>query len=125
VVHDPFDNLDGLGVHRPTSATYGPDPDDASTLHEAVNELARHFRRLHFEGDGCVEERPLLHLGGAALISPSNDEGYHPGTAGEPVGHDLHPAQPLRAQVDAVVKGLPGTVILSPSRANTMGLAAR
>jgi hypothetical protein len=144
---------------------YGPDPDDATILHRAVNELARHIRRLHFNGDGCVEDRPLLHLGGAALISPSTDEaqqanylagcdrlGVEARAEGWALwytwdekarahtmvttalnttrallqswsaGHDLHPAQPLRAQIVAVVRGWPGPVILSPSHADTIGL---
>ncbi|GIM88642.1 hypothetical protein [Paractinoplanes toevensis] len=148
--------------------TYGPDPDEATSLHRAVNELARHIRRMHFDGDGCVEDRPLQHLGGAALIAPSTDpaqqanylagcdrlgvEAREEGWAlwytwdekarahtmvttavdttrallqSWAAGHDLHPAQPLRAQIAAVVRGWPGPVILSPSHANKIGLTGR
>ena len=42
------------------SLAYGSDPDDATTLQRAVNQLARHLRREHFAGDGCVgDDRPL------------------------------------------------------------------
>ncbi|GIF22749.1 hypothetical protein BJ973_000892 [Actinoplanes tereljensis] len=140
--------------------SYAPDPADATPLQRAVNELARHIRRQHFEGDGCVEDRPLQHLGGAALITPSTDD-YLSGCARLGVearpegwalwytwdekarphtmvttaldttrglleswstGHDLHPAQPLRAQIAAIVRGWPGPVVLSPSHAKKIGL---
>jgi hypothetical protein len=148
--------------------TFGPDPDDATALHRAVNELSRHLRRPHFDGDGCIEDRPLQHLGGAALISPGTDPaqqasylagcnrlGVEPRDEGWALwytwddkarahtivttaldttrallqswstGHDLHPAQPLRAQIAAVVRGWPGPVILSPGHATTIGLKGR
>jgi hypothetical protein len=60
--------------------SYAPDPGDATPLQRAVNELARALRHWHFQGDGCLpEERPLLHLGGAALITPQMGEGYRAG----------------------------------------------
>lgn len=151
------------------SLAYGSDPDDATTLQRAVNQLARHLRREHFAGDGCVgDDRPLQHLGGAAVISPSDDpaaqasylagcsrlgvearvEGWalwytwdekarahtmvttaldttHGLLKSWSLGHDLQPAQPLRAQIAAVVRGWPGPVILSPSHATTIGLTGR
>jgi len=151
------------------SLTYGADPDDASALQRAVHQLARHLRREHFTGDGCIEDdRPLQHLGGAAVISPSDDPeaqaNYLAGCSRLGVearaegwalwytwdgdarahtmvttaldttrgllkswsrGHDLQPAQPLRAQIAAVVRGWPGPVILSPSHATKIGLTGR
>ena len=51
--------------------SYPPDPSDATSLQRAVNELARTLRAWHFPGDGCVEEdRTMLKLGGAALVTP-------------------------------------------------------
>ena len=53
--------------------TYGPDPAQATTLHKAVNDLARTLQHHHFDGDGCVDDgQPILQLGGAALITPGN-----------------------------------------------------
>ncbi|MEV4347907.1 hypothetical protein AB0J83_25910 [Actinoplanes sp. NPDC049596] len=40
-------------------------------------------------------------------------------------GHDVHPAQPSRAQVAAVVRGWLGPMVLSPSHARTVGLSGR
>ncbi|GAA3339120.1 hypothetical protein GCM10020358_21710 [Amorphoplanes nipponensis] len=151
------------------SLTYGSGPRNATTLQRAVNQLACHLRREHFAGDGCIEDdRPLQHLGGAAVISPSDDPAaqasYAAGCSRLGVearaegwalwytwddkarahtmvttaldttrgllkswsrGHDLHPAQPLRAQIAAIVRGWPGPVILSPSHATTIGLTGR
>lgn len=148
---------------------YGPDPTEATPLQRAVNQLACHIRHWHFEGDGCVDDgRPLLHLGGAALISPGRTEpeqdGYRAGCARLGVearaegwalwyswdekarahtmvttalgttqalldnwsrGRDVHPAQPLRAQIAAVARGWLGPVILSPSHATRVGLTSR
>jgi len=33
--------------------TYLPDDEDQTPLQKAVNELARHLRHVHFDGDGC------------------------------------------------------------------------
>lgn len=49
-----------------------PDPESATPLQRTVNEIARSLLHYHFEGDGCVDERPLLPLAGAALIRPSD-----------------------------------------------------
>src|SRR3954471_13441744 len=63
-----------LAAQDERSLTYGPDPDEATTLQRAVNQLARHLRREHFVGDGCADhDGPLLHLGRGAVISPSDD----------------------------------------------------
>ena len=35
---------------------YGPDDGDQSPLQQAVNELARSIRHVHYEGDGCLDE---------------------------------------------------------------------
>ncbi|MCX4583909.1 hypothetical protein [Streptomyces sp. NBC_01481] len=32
-----------------------PDPPEATPSQRAVNELARHLRFVHFDGDGCVD----------------------------------------------------------------------
>jgi hypothetical protein len=40
-------------------------------------------------------------------------------------GRDVHPAQPLRAQIAAVVRGWVGPVVLSPSHADAVGLTGR
>jgi hypothetical protein len=51
--------------------TVGPDPPEATTVHRAVNELARALKHWHFDGDGCLDpDRPTLRLGGAAVITP-------------------------------------------------------
>lgn len=51
--------------------SYRPDPPEATALQRAVNELARTLRLPHFAGDGCDDENPvMLHLGGAAIITP-------------------------------------------------------
>lgn len=34
--------------------SYLPDPEDATPLQRAVNELARNLRHGHYEGDGCL-----------------------------------------------------------------------
>lgn len=52
--------------------SYLPDPESATPLQRTVNEIARSVLHYHFEGDGCVDERPLMRLGGAALIRPSD-----------------------------------------------------
>ena len=36
--------------------TYRPDDGDQSQLQQAVNELARNIRHLHYEGDGRLDE---------------------------------------------------------------------
>jgi len=44
-------------------------------LDHALTELGHALRHQHFEGDGCVErDRPLLRLGGAALIGPGETD---------------------------------------------------
>ncbi|MCW2942670.1 MAG: hypothetical protein JWN00_5655 [Actinomycetia bacterium] len=53
--------------------SYPPDPQDATPLQRAVNELARTLRHYHFEGDGCVETQPLYRIGGAGLLRPETD----------------------------------------------------
>ena len=35
--------------------TYQPDPQTATPLQRSVNELARHLRHVHHEGDGCLD----------------------------------------------------------------------
>ncbi|MFC9978154.1 hypothetical protein ACFVH6_45345 [Spirillospora sp. NPDC127200] len=50
--------------------SYERDHDDATPLQRTINEIARSVRHYHFEGDGCLEERPSVGLGGAALIKP-------------------------------------------------------
>jgi len=52
--------------------SYRAEPEGATPLQRAVNELARHLRHYHFDGDGCLDERPVLRLGGAALITPGD-----------------------------------------------------
>jgi len=50
-------------------------------LRHALTELGHALRYQHFEGDGCIErDRPLLRLGGAALITPDQN-GYRTGCA--------------------------------------------
>ncbi|WP_406368896.1 hypothetical protein OG788_02845 [Streptomyces sp. NBC_00647] len=62
--------------------TYGNDPEGATVLQRAVNELARTLRHHHFPGDGCVEEElPLIDLVGVVIIRPgvmpsARDETY-------------------------------------------------
>jgi len=146
--------------------SWGEDPVDATRLQRTVNELARTLRHQHFEDDGCVEpDRPVLHLGGAALFVPgeteSRQDGYRVGCARLGVdtrdegwalwytwddqerahtmvttalrttrglldnwaqGRDVHPAQPRRSQIRAVIRGWVGPVTLSPSHASTKGL---
>ena len=34
--------------------TYLDDDAEQSSLQQAINELARHLRHIHFEGDGCA-----------------------------------------------------------------------
>jgi hypothetical protein len=53
--------------------SYAGDPDDATPLQRMVNELARTLRHYHFEGDGCIDERPACRIGGAGLIRPDSD----------------------------------------------------
>ena len=145
------------------------DPADATILQRSVNELARVLRHRHFEDDGCLEEdRPMLHLGGAALFEPgdteSRQDSYRVGCARLGVderdegwalwytwddqerahtmvttalattrglldnwarGRDVHPVQPRRSQIGAVVRGWVGPIILSPSHAATNGLGGR
>ena len=36
--------------------TYLPDDDDQTPLRRAINELARNLRRVHYEGDGCLDQ---------------------------------------------------------------------
>ncbi|MFB6396189.1 hypothetical protein [Polymorphospora lycopeni] len=53
--------------------SFAPDPDDATPLHRAVNELARQLRHYHFEDDGCVDpDAPLVSLAGALLVRPNS-----------------------------------------------------
>ncbi|MFF2144149.1 hypothetical protein [Kitasatospora sp. NPDC058190] len=52
---------------------YGPDPEDATPLQRAVNEVARKILYYHFPGDGCLDEereRPELKLVGVAILRP-------------------------------------------------------
>ncbi|WP_412736337.1 hypothetical protein [Krasilnikovia sp. MM14-A1259] len=149
--------------------SYDADPAEASALQRAVNEVARRLRHWHFNGDGCLEDdRPLLHLGGAGVITPGDNperqENYRTGCARLGVdvrdegwalwyswddkarahtivttaldtthalldnwshGRDIHPAQPDRAQIAAVVRGWVGPITLSPSHATTIGLGGR
>ena len=35
--------------------SYLPDPDGATPLQRAVNELARNLRHVHYDGDGCLD----------------------------------------------------------------------
>ncbi|OJF11703.1 hypothetical protein EDD30_5958 [Couchioplanes caeruleus] len=149
--------------------TYGPNPANATQMHRAVNELARALRHWHFDDDGCLDDdRPLLHLGGATVItpgsSPAQQESYRTGCARLGVdtrdegwalwhtwddkarahtvvttaldathalldnwshGRDVHPLQPRRAQIAAVVQGWVGPITLSPSHATTIGLGGR
>lgn len=51
------------------------DAGDATPLQRAVAEIAKTLRHYHFEGDGCLEERPHIGLGGAALIRPNSQLG--------------------------------------------------
>ena len=37
------------------SLSFQPDPDDATPLQRAINELARNLRHRHFDGDGCCD----------------------------------------------------------------------
>jgi hypothetical protein len=145
---------------------YRADPADATGMQRSVNKLARTLRHHHFEDDGCVEQdRPMLHLGGAALFEPGETEGqrdsYRAGCARLGVdardegwalwytwdhrerahtmvttaleatrglldnwarGRDVHPAQPRRSQIRAVIRGWVGPITLSPSHARTKGL---
>jgi hypothetical protein len=149
--------------------SYQPDPDQATPLQRAVNELARQLRHQHFDGDGCLDSnRPVLHLGGAALITPgrtaqerdvyrthcgelgveARSEGWalwhtwdsqaRPHTIVTTAlatttglldnwshGRDVHPVQPHRSQIAAVVNGWAQPIILSPSHATTIGLGGR
>lgn len=104
--------------------TYGDNP-----LQRSINELARILRHHHFEQDGCVEpDRPVLHLGGAALFEPGETEGQqvpHDGDHG--VEGDSGPAGqlgtgPRRSQIRAVIRGWVGPITLSPGYAGTRGL---
>ena len=36
--------------------TYLPDDAGQSPLQQAINELARNLRHVHYEGDGCLDE---------------------------------------------------------------------
>lgn len=144
--------------------TYGDDPAEATGLQKTVNELARVLRHYHFKGDACLQDDgPVLHLGGAALITPEQDwyrtGCTHLGVEERPEGwalwytwndrqqaytmvttalqttralldnwargRDVHPAQPPRSQVIAVVRRWIGPVTLSPSHADTVGLGGR
>jgi hypothetical protein len=147
---------------------YEPDPADATPLQRAINELARTIQHWHFRGDGCVDDAPILHLGGAAVLMPGNtseqrdfyrngcahlgvedrDEGWalwhtwdekarahtlvttaidttHALLDNWSHGRDVHPAQPPRAQIVAVVRRWVGPMTLSPSHATTIGLGGR
>ncbi|MBB5075965.1 hypothetical protein [Nonomuraea endophytica] len=57
--------------------SYAPDPDEATPLQRTINEIARSVRHYHFEGDGCLDERPILALGGAALITREPQPGVY------------------------------------------------
>jgi hypothetical protein len=137
--------------------------DDPVALPEAILELRGRIRYQHFVGDGCVDDGPILHLGGAAIITPEI-ESYEHGcsrlgvdprpegwalwytwddrarahtmvtTAFETTrgllenwaqGRDVHPAQPDRAQIAAVVRGWPGPIVLSPGHSRHVGLHGR
>jgi hypothetical protein len=171
-VHDYLRQIELLAMDVVAAAqdegwqTCGGNPADATPLQRAVNELARTLRHHHFEDDGCVEpDRPLLHLGGAALLVPgetdSQQDSYRAGCARLGVdtrddgwalwfswddqershtmvttalettrglldnwaqGRDVHPAQPRRSQIRAVIRGWVGPITLSPSYASAKGL---
>jgi hypothetical protein len=36
--------------------TYLPDDEEQTPLQQAINELARNLRHVHYEGDGCLDE---------------------------------------------------------------------
>lgn len=51
-------------------------PEPTGPLHRALTELAHELRHFHFDGDGCLDDdRPTLHLGGAALLNPGTADG--------------------------------------------------
>lgn len=55
--------------------SYEPDPDGASPLQRAVNQLARTRRSYHFTGDGCCEDdRPLMRLAGVRIVRPDQED---------------------------------------------------
>src|SRR5215208_1395615 len=91
-----------------------------------VNELARALAHWHFDGDGCLDpDRPLLRLGGAAVITPGQTavarDNY--GAGCERLG--VHPVRPRKAQVAAVLARWVGPITLSPSHATKAGLGGR
>ncbi|UBU14104.1 hypothetical protein [Nonomuraea gerenzanensis] len=45
-------------AHEEGWLTYDRDATPATSLHRAVNELARQIRHYHFSGDGCLEDDP-------------------------------------------------------------------
>ncbi|GAA2349410.1 hypothetical protein [Dactylosporangium salmoneum] len=76
--------------------SYQPDPDQATPLQRAVNELARQVRHHHFDGDGCLDDdRAVLHLGGAALIAPGRT----------PQEHDLYQTRCAELGVETRAEG--------------------
>ncbi|MEW9530410.1 hypothetical protein [Microbispora sp. NPDC049125] len=51
--------------------TYGDDPLEFTPLQRAVNEVARHIRHYHFDGDGCIDpELPTMKLAGTVILQP-------------------------------------------------------
>jgi hypothetical protein len=50
--------------------TLNDDPENATALHRAINELSRHLSHWHFTFDGCLEDRPTRPLGSAYLLLP-------------------------------------------------------
>ncbi|MBO3741741.1 hypothetical protein [Actinoplanes flavus] len=129
-MHDYLQQMELLAVDVVAAAqdegrqTYGDDSAGATPLQRSVNELVRVLRHHHFEGGGCVEpNRPVLHLGGAALFAPVKRRADRTGLLDNwAPGRDLHPVQPRRGQIRAVVRGRVGPIILSPSHASTRGL---
>lgn len=38
--------------------TFLPEDQDQTPLQQAINELARHLRSIHTDGDGCLDQWP-------------------------------------------------------------------
>lgn len=74
--HDYLRQIELLALEVVTASRRATGPQ------QAIDELARQLRHYHFVGDGCVEDdRPLLRLGGAALIGPGETDSYRTGCA--------------------------------------------
>jgi hypothetical protein len=148
-------DADARAAGTPGPSAPGRPAGDA-VLRAAIGELARALRYQHFVGDGCVDDRPIRRLGGAAVITPAQGDSFRDGCArlgvaeraagwgiwyawddrGRPhmlvvtavettrallenwsQGRDVHPAEPLRAQVAAVARGWAGPMVLAPGYA--------